>query len=106
VQGLEPRWRADGRELFFMAYESPDLGHLMAVPVEPDGAGLRVGAPHKLFTTHIRFINATDNVFSYSPTRDGQRFLVAALTDEELPTVNVITDWEQTVAEPTGLTAR
>jgi hypothetical protein len=70
----------------------------MAVSVEPDTlAGVRVGIPRELFATRIRFITATDNAFSYSPDRAGDRFLVNVLAHEGLPTVNVITHWQQAV---------
>jgi Tol biopolymer transport system component len=97
----QPRWRADGKELFFMALEPPDVGRLTAVSVEPDAsAGLRVGVPHELFATRIRFIFTTDNVFSYSPDHGGQRFLVNVLASEGQPIVNVITDWQRAIPAP------
>ena len=33
------------------------------------------------------------NVFLYSPHSDGQRFLMTALAEEGVPTINVITHW-------------
>jgi Tol biopolymer transport system component len=71
--GTQPRWRADGRELFFVAGD----GALMAVPVSL-GATATAGTPVKLFASGI----AGENYFfyggaaMYTPSRDGQRFLV------------------------------
>ena len=42
--GIGPRWRGDGKELF---YHAPD-GKLMAVPVK-SGASFEAGAPVALF---------------------------------------------------------
>ena len=44
-----PRWRRDGRELFF--YDGD--GRIMAVPVISDGAELTVGAATVLFETSL-----------------------------------------------------
>jgi dipeptidyl aminopeptidase/acylaminoacyl peptidase len=71
--GTQPRWRADGRELYFVAGD----GAMMAVPVSA-GANVTVGTPVKLFASGI----AGENYFfyggaaMYAPSRDGQRFLV------------------------------
>jgi Tol biopolymer transport system component len=69
--GSEPRWRRDGKELFYLA---PD-GKLMAVSVK-EGPPFEAGAAAALFQTHRRErISATD-LFSYDVSADGQRFLV------------------------------
>jgi Tol biopolymer transport system component len=69
--GSEPRWRADGKELFYLA---PD-GKLMAVAVR-EGPSFEAGAATALFQTRRRErISATD-LFSYDVSADGQRFLV------------------------------
>jgi hypothetical protein len=47
--GVAPRWRADGKELYFLA---PDAT-LMAVPVTAAGPSLEAGAPVALFPTRI-----------------------------------------------------
>jgi hypothetical protein len=39
------------------------------------------------------------NIFAYSPRPDGQRFLVNQLVETGEPTVNVITHWQNGVAE-------
>ncbi len=72
--GLEPRWRGDGRELF---YVSPD-DELMAVDIAVDGDALQVGIPHRLFQVAFK-TQPQRNVFDV--TADGQKFLVNALVD-------------------------
>jgi Tol biopolymer transport system component len=80
--GRRPRWRADGRELFFLAV--PD--RFMAVDVEP-GAVPRFGTPRELF----RF---PADGFEVAP--DGQKFVVASFGggDPDKP-LSLITNWPQ-----------
>ena len=64
--GSDPRWRADGREIYFLQH-----GFLMATEVTP-GDPPRVNVPHRLFDT-----TALDAGFAdYDSTPDGQRFLM------------------------------
>src|SRR5262249_41638003 len=46
--GIEPRWRADGRELFFIGADQ----QLMAVPVTTEGR-FEAGTPTSLFATRL-----------------------------------------------------
>ena len=47
--GEEPKWRRDGRELFYLA----PVGRLMAAEVKTD-SGFESGLPVALFQTHPR----------------------------------------------------
>jgi hypothetical protein len=69
--GSEPRWRADGKEVFYIA----PTGMLMAVPVE-SGAGFSTGAPAPLFQVHARAPISSSDLFTYDVAKDGRRFLV------------------------------
>jgi Tol biopolymer transport system component len=69
--GFDPRWRADGRELFFV---TPD-GTLMAAPVNPDT--MMIGPPSALFKIDTGAAGAPMHV--YASSRDGQRFLVSEI---------------------------
>ena len=65
--GVQPQWRADGRELFYLGFD----GSMMSVRV--DGrTELSVSSPSLLFTTRIA---ADPNTPKYGVTADGQRFL-------------------------------
>ena len=67
--GLQPQWRGDSRELFYL---SPD-GSLMSVRVDPR-AEFTASRPAPLFTTNISpFGGGTQP--QYGVTADGQRFL-------------------------------
>jgi len=70
--GLQPHWRRDGRELFYL---KPD-GTLMSVPVD-HGSGFEFGASQPLFATGIRFLTRYSIWMNqYAVSRDGQRFLL------------------------------
>jgi eukaryotic-like serine/threonine-protein kinase len=66
--GVEPHWRRDGRELFYM---TPN-GQVMSVPVRTTPR-LEIDTPKALFTTNLV---PTPGWSEYSVTPDGQRFLV------------------------------
>jgi Tol biopolymer transport system component len=81
--GQEPRWRQDGKELFYLSAD----GKLMAVAVTTGlpalaGAGFEAGSPVALFQTHRRQPVSALDVFSYDVSADGQRFLVITKMDE------------------------
>jgi Tol biopolymer transport system component/predicted Ser/Thr protein kinase len=77
--GTRPRWRADGRELFYAARG----GKLMVVDVGSNG---EFGAPKELFQVR----GAGD----YAVARDGQRFLVAVgLEDPTTAPATVVLNW-------------
>ena len=69
--GRRPRWRADGKELF---YNSPD-GALMSVAVTA-GATFRPGIPQLLFRTPAAWFSEAN------ATSDGTRFLVAVPVEQ------------------------
>jgi dipeptidyl aminopeptidase/acylaminoacyl peptidase len=69
--GTEPRWRGDGKEMFYIGAGST----LMAVPVTSDGT-FAAGNPTPLFRTQFRAPVSSTDLFSYDVTKDGQRFLV------------------------------
>jgi Tol biopolymer transport system component len=71
--GTQPRWRRDGRELFYIATDK----RIIAVPVEPAGTALRLGPARPLFQTAIVTEAGIGTRASYDVTRDGQKFIVA-----------------------------
>jgi Tol biopolymer transport system component len=92
-RGTQPRWRSDGRELFYMEAGPRYQWMSVAVQIGPGGT-LMLGQPKVLFTRDS-FTNAPPaNGFVYSPRADGQRFLVNTPSDAP-GTLNVITNWEK-----------
>jgi serine/threonine protein kinase len=75
--GQEPRWRQDGKELFYLSAD----GKMMAVAVTT-GASFQADPPVALFQTRRRQAISAQDVFSYDVSGDGQRFLIAARVDE------------------------
>jgi eukaryotic-like serine/threonine-protein kinase len=83
--GAEPRWRPDGRELYYLA---PDRS-LMAVEVKP-GAAFEPGTPAPLFRLPAFNLGETN----YAVLRDG-RFLVNTRILQTGTNITVVTDWLQ-----------
>ena len=87
--GEEPRWRRDGKELYYLA---PD-GRLMAAEVKT-GTGFEAGFPSGLFVTHTRQPISAMDFFSYDVTPDGQKFLVNTKVDtSNSAPLSVILNW-------------
>jgi hypothetical protein len=71
--GHEPRWRRDGKEIFYLAADRK----LMAVPVQTAGSTSQVGTATALFEAPVRgFLQGWENSSRYDVTANGQRFLV------------------------------
>jgi eukaryotic-like serine/threonine-protein kinase len=80
--GNLPRWRRDGRELFYL---TPD-GKVMTVQIKP-GTEFGAGSPMPLF-------KADPLSRDYDVTADGQRFLfIASAPGTQLLPFAVILDW-------------
>jgi Tol biopolymer transport system component len=89
---VQPLWRADGKELFFVGR---DRG-MMAVEVK-GGTTLELGAPTRLFETSV---NSQSTVHMYAVTRDGKRFLIReGLGSESVLSdpLYVVTSWTSLV---------
>ncbi|HSZ18783.1 MAG TPA: protein kinase [Candidatus Acidoferrum sp.] len=69
--GGEPRWRGDGKEIFYLG----PTGMLMAVAVDAGGT-FSSGEPAPLFQVRGRAPISSTDLFTYDVTKDGQRFLV------------------------------
>jgi eukaryotic-like serine/threonine-protein kinase len=86
--GLGPRWRGDGKELFYHAAD----GRLMAVPVKI-GAGFDADTAAPLFE-----FRAGGNLITpyYDVTRDGQKFLLATIVESvSNAPLTVVVNWAQ-----------
>jgi Tol biopolymer transport system component/tRNA A-37 threonylcarbamoyl transferase component Bud32 len=88
--GTVPKWRRDGKELFYMSADRK----LMAVPMKL-GATVEAGTPQALFP-----LPPTGNNI-YAPLRDGQRFLVNVAAGGDaaaIQAITVVTNWERSLA--------
>jgi predicted Ser/Thr protein kinase len=90
--GAQPRWRRDGKEIFYIGAD----GRLTAVDVKT-APRFETGAPQALFDAQIRAFNLADAFFHYDVAADGKRFLVnsvAAGSAGPAPTpITVIVNW-------------
>jgi eukaryotic-like serine/threonine-protein kinase len=85
--GAEPRWRRDGKELFYIAADQK----LMAVEVKV-GTTFQPGLPRALFQTRV--IGLCDELNHYAVSKDGQRFLVNTVVEESTSNpLTVVLNW-------------
>jgi len=85
--GVQPRWRGDGDELYFLGLDS----YLYAVSIARRPR-LDVGTPVRLF--HLSLQGPIHNYQQYEPSRDGQRFLVNALVEGRGAPARVVLGWQ------------
>jgi eukaryotic-like serine/threonine-protein kinase len=78
--GDKPRWRRDGKELYYIA---PD-GKLMAVPIKSTATTFELGAAIPLFETHVT------GFFPYDVAADG-RFLLNTVKEDAAASASPIT---------------
>jgi eukaryotic-like serine/threonine-protein kinase len=84
--GAEPRWRGDGKEIFYISLN----GMLMAVPVNGDSI-FATGTPAPLFQIHGRAPISSTDTFTYDVAKDGKRFLVNRyVKPEHVPPLTIL----------------
>jgi dipeptidyl aminopeptidase/acylaminoacyl peptidase len=81
--GSMPRWRRDGRELFFVSSEST----IMAVDVTI-GDSFSAGVPRELFRTP-----RVSPTMGYDVTAEGDRFLIPQVPGQEDVPITVVRNW-------------
>jgi Tol biopolymer transport system component len=88
--GFAPRWRRDGKELFYLGPEN----RFMSVPITL-GASIEAGAPAQLFQVASP-VGFTRRVWyaSYDVSADGQRFLVDVVEDSTAPQIAIVLNWQ------------
>jgi Tol biopolymer transport system component/predicted Ser/Thr protein kinase len=87
--GEQPRWRGDGKELFYLSLD----GKMMAAPVI-SGTNFDSGTPVTLFQTAPREPVSVMDMFVYDASRDGQRFLVnTQVKQADTQPMTIILNW-------------
>jgi len=87
--GTDPRWRPDGKELFFLA---PDA-KLMAAPVRASNSTFETGSPVSLFQTRTAVGGNANLIPQYAVSRDG-RFLFNVPDDTSTAApITLILNW-------------
>ena len=83
--GAWPRWRRDGKELFYIAADQK----MMSVPVII-GSAFAPGTPRALFDT-----SSPLSLFWYQPSVDGQRFLMLVPPEgQAAPPITMVLHWQ------------
>ncbi len=93
--GSMPRWRRDGKELFYL---TPN-GQLMAADINWSGTTLEIAVVHSLFRLRlapgppIYDLGPTAGQIGYDISPDGQRILVNSPAESDAAPITVILNW-------------
>ena len=82
--GAGPRWRADGKELFYF-----DFNGVTAVEVDGARSAFQVGSSKLLFRLPLRGIMSRE----YAPSHDGQRFLAVTPSEGSSQSLTLVQNW-------------
>jgi Tol biopolymer transport system component len=84
--GATPKWRKDGKELFFFSTD----GQIMAVDVGQNSASLQLGTPHVLF----KATTVSGPSGPYTVSADGKKFVMNTVLPQTLTEpLTLITNW-------------
>ena len=93
--GAEPRWRSDGRELFYVSANRRLMS--VATTFTPK---LTAARPEPLFEMNVADLTVPFGRRRYAPMPDGQRFAVVERpAGADLPSITVIVNWPATLAK-------
>jgi Tol biopolymer transport system component len=87
--GRQPRWRADGRELYFIASD----GKLMAVPVSSSGSAFASRAAAPLFQVQIVSASAAAHKPQYAVARDGRFLINQPVKETAVAPITLLINW-------------
>jgi Tol biopolymer transport system component len=88
-ESYQPRWRRDGKELFFISGAAGGFAQVMATTLETTANEITLGVPRALFKVTPESLA---NRRTWDITPDGQRFLVNS-NPEAVPPLSVIVNW-------------
>jgi len=95
--GSQPRWRPDGKELFYVA---PD-GKLMAAPISiaPQGRTVVAGGPVALFQARLASgpgisLTGWQSRALYAVTSDGRFLMNATIEGGEASPITIVLNWQ------------
>ena len=81
-----PRWRRDGKELFYFSLDNK----MMAVEIKASGSSFVIGAVRQLFETRAY----RSQVGAYDVTADGQRFILAYEPGQPNEAITLVENWD------------
>jgi Tol biopolymer transport system component len=79
--GQSPRWRRDGKELYYYSSEN----RIVAVEIHAGNTGFEIGNAHPLFDVSLG---------GYDVSPDGQNFYVVDLTRSPAPALTLVENWD------------
>jgi Tol biopolymer transport system component len=87
--GDDPRWRSDGKEIFYVALD----GTLMAASVSVTAGGKQIQpeTPVGLFQTPLTLGIGREH--GYAVSADGQRFLIPIPVEKSSPPITLLLNW-------------
>jgi len=86
--GRSPRWRADGKELFFATLNSLQV---LSVDVQSPASGFRSGKPREVFSAAM----PVGSLYAYDLAPGGQRFLMQEIsTIQRASPLTVVVNWQ------------
>jgi len=86
--GSWPRWRRDGKELFYMTLD----GQMMAVTIAFSGTSLEAAPPVPLFTTRT-FAGGAALRPQYAVSADGRFLISVPVADASPPSMTLLQNW-------------
>jgi Tol biopolymer transport system component len=88
--GSHPRWRGNGKELFYIAADTTLTAVPIGVPAE--GQTLDLGTPVPLFRTRLPGVGLPKQQYAVAP--DGQHFLLNVVADEASASpITIVQNW-------------
>jgi Tol biopolymer transport system component len=88
--GTDPRWRSDGKELFYLPAVQNNMNNIMAVDVDEKPDETSLGSQQTLF--HL--VNSSPVSQALGVTPDGQRFLILTSNHPSGPVpLTLVTNW-------------
>jgi Tol biopolymer transport system component len=94
--GHAPRWRGDGKELFYVAADNRSV---MSAQVRVSATAVETSAPAQLFAVPMSGV-AADPSFTYDVTSDGNRFLMLEPTAVQTSPLTVLVNWQMKLKRP------
>jgi hypothetical protein len=92
--GEQPRWRRDGKELFYISADSK----LMSVGVAAAAGTFQAGIPKALFAAPIWGGGGANAITRYDVTADGKKFLINSIPTETAAApsspITVVLNWQ------------
>jgi hypothetical protein len=83
--GAEPKWRNDGKELYFFSDQQ-----INAVDVQQKGSSLQLGTPHPL----IKATTVSGPQGAYAVSADGKKFVMNTVLPQSITEpLTLVTNW-------------